>query len=50
MLCDNCDIEMRLDIVKEDTFTFKCVKCGKTLIKKSKEIDDLYKAKNEQTI
>lgn len=46
MLCDRCNIELRLKKVDENIFSFECVKCGKTLQKTQEEIEKEYKSEN----
>lgn len=42
MLCDNCNIELRLDKVENRIFSFKCLKCGKIQKKTEEELRKEY--------
>lgn len=44
MLCDRCNIELRLKKVVENIFYFECVKCRKTLQKTQEELEKEYKS------
>ena len=43
MLCNNCNIEMRLDKYENNIFNFKCVKCGQIIQKSEKDLREDYK-------
>ena len=43
MLCDNCNIELRLDKYENNIFIFKCIKCGQILQKTKEELEQEYK-------
>lgn len=49
MLCDRCNIELRLKKVDENIFCFECVKCGKTLQKSQEELEKEYKSVKKES-
>lgn len=48
MQCDNCLIDMRVKEVKNEIFTFECVKCGKKEQKKKEELIAKYNQVNKE--
>lgn len=49
MMCEKCNIEMRVDNVIDGKFYFKCIKCGNEKIHTEKELNDYYESKKKVT-
>lgn len=48
MLCEKCNIELRLKEVSKDMFNFECIKCGKKLQKTQTELEEEYNKVNKE--